>query len=237
MGVAALAASLVVALAGCAELEPTSAPIPSAEASGGSSTDPSEAPSTDPAAAWLDGGRAIALVTWGSSSTACAPKAADVTAEGQTVTVALAGPPADTACTADFAPRATYVAVPDGVETTKDVTLSFRGDQFSGRVTLPGRTSSASGGAEDMMPSAGWFASDGIVLLTWGSSSCPPVVQDVAEKDGGATVSFVTDTTRACTRDLAPRLTVLEVTAPQDPTGFTLTLKGDGLDGTVAVAG
>ena len=226
---AALAAMLTFALTGCAELEPAAPPVPTAEAT--------TAPSTDPAAAWLDGGRAIALVTWGSSSTDCTPAVADARAEGQTVTVTLAGPPADTMCTADFAPRATYISVPEGVDPTRDATLAFDGDGFQGRVPLAGSSALATGGQTDGKPSAGWFAPDGIVLMTWGSSSCPPVVEKVEGADHGATVTFQTDETRMCTRDLAPRLTLLGVTTPADTTGYTLTLKGDHLDGEVPVIG
>ncbi len=227
--VAALAATVTFALAGCAELEPTAPPVPTA----GASTEPS----TDPAATWLDGGRAIALVTWGSSSTACTPAASDVQAEGQTVAVTLATPPADTVCTADFGPRATYVWVPKGVDPAKDVTLSFRGDQFEGRIALDGSSALDVGGEDKRAPSAGWFAADGIVLLTWGSSSCPPVISNVESAKDGATVTFQTDATKFCSADLASRLTLLQVTAPADPAGYTLTLKGGYLDGEVPVIG
>lgn len=226
--IAAIAAALTLALAGCAEAEPVGAPVPTG--------DSTPAPSTDPAATWLDGGRGIALVTWGSSSTACTPSAADVQASGQTITVTLGAPSADAVCTADFAPRATYIDVPQGMDATKETTVSFQGDGIQGRIALTGL--SAAGTADHAgAPSAGWFASDGIVLLTWGSSSCRPIIQDVQEHDGGATVTFQTDATRACTRDLVPRLTVLGVTAPADPAGYTLTLSGDNLDATVPVLG
>lgn len=200
-------------------------PAPTAEA-------PAE-PSTDPVATWLnDSG--IALVTWGSSSLACTPAVADVQADGQTLAVTFTEPPAGTMCTADFSPRATYIAVPKGVDPTRDVTVSFQGAGFQGRVPLEGN-SALTGTPVEGARGAGWFAPGGIVLLTWGSSTCPPVVQTTAEAKGGATVTFQTDATKMCTRDFVPRLTVLDVTAPADPAGYLLTLSGDSLDGTVEV--
>ncbi|MDQ4215165.1 hypothetical protein [Microbacterium capsulatum] len=225
---AAVIAAAVTMLAGCADLEPASEPAPSGE--------PSAAPYTDPAAAWLADGSAAALVTWGSSSTACTPVAAEVQASAQTVTVTLAGPPADTACTADFAPRATYVALPKHVDPTKDVILSFAGDGFQGRVPLSGN-SALTGKSVPGKPSAGWFADGGIVLLTWGSSSCRPVVQGVTEAKDGATVTFQTVTDQVCTMDVVPRLTLIGVKASAGTTGYTLHLVGDNLDGSTTVIG
>ena len=227
LAIAAIAASLSIALAGCAQLEPVAAPVPTGSA-------PAE-PSTDPAAAWLDGGRGIGLVTYGSSSLACTPAVQDVATDGQTITVMLAEPDPEAVCTADFAPRGTYVAVPEGVDPSKDVTLSFDGAGAQGRLTLTG--SSALGAPRQGAPTAGWFSPSGILLLTWGSSTCRPVVSDVAEEKVGATVTFQTDATQMCTMDFAPRITVLGVTPPADPSDYTLALKGDHLDGQVKVVG
>ncbi|MBS1697457.1 MAG: hypothetical protein JST25_03530 [Actinobacteria bacterium] len=229
LALAAVAASLTMALAGCGQLEPVGAPVPTAVPT----TAPE--PSTDPAAAWLDGGRGIGLVTYGSSSLACTPAVQDVTADGQTVVVTLADPDPKAACTADFVPRATFIDVPASIDPAADVTVSFDGAGFAGRVPLSG--SSALGSVAQGTPSAGWFAPDGIVLLTWGSSTCRPVVSGLAEEASGATVTFATDATKACTMDFVPRVTVLGVTAPADPSGYTLTLKGGGLDGEVTVVG
>jgi hypothetical protein len=229
LAVAVLAATVTLALAGCAELEPASPPVPTAD----STTEPS----TDPAAAWLDGGRGIALVTWGSSSTACTPAVAEVRADGQNVAVTLATPPADTVCTADFGPRATWIGLPKEVDPTKGVALSFQGDQFQGRIALAGSGDANAGGQTERKPSAGWFAPDGIVLLTWGSSTCKPVVEKLESAADGATVTFQTDATQMCSMDFAPRLTILSVTAPADPAGYTLKLTGDHLDGEVPVLG
>jgi len=233
LAIAALAASATIALAGCAGLEPVGAPVPTAD-----STSAPE-PSTDPAAAWLDGGRGIGLVTYGSSSLACTPVAEDVKADGQTVTVTLAEPDPKAVCTADFAPRATFIGVPASVDPSKDVTVTFQGGGFQGRLPLSGHKDLVAGGSSDGKPSAGWFSDTGILLLTWGSSTCRPVVTDLAEDQDktGATVTFETDATKICTRDFVPRITMLGVNAPADPAGYTLTLQGDQLDGTVKVIG
>jgi len=233
LAIAALAASATLALAGCAQLEPVSPPVPTAD----STTSPE--PSTDPAAAWLDGGRGIGLVTYGSSSLACTPTAQDVSADGQTITVTLADSDPNAACTMDFAPRATFVGVPEGVDPTKDVTVIFHGGGFQGRLPLAGGSALRAGGSSDGKPSAGWFSENGILLLTWGSSTCRPVVSDLVEDQDkkGATVTFQTDATQVCTMDFVPRITVLGVNAPADPSGYSLTLKGDHLDGKVTVIG
>jgi len=233
LAIAALAASATIALAGCAQLEPVGPPVPTAESTS------SPEPSTDPAAAWLDDGRGIGLVTYGSSSLACTPVVQDVDADGQTIRVTLAEPDPNVACTADFAPRATFVGVPEGVDPTKDVTVSFDGGGFRGRLPLAGDSALGAGAAGDGKPSAGWFSDNGILLLTWGSSTCRPVVSDLVENQDkkGATVTFQTDATQVCTMDFVPRITVLGVEAPADPAGYSLTLKGDHLDGQVTVIG
>lgn len=231
MAVAAIAASIVFALAGCAQLEPVAAPNPTADSTA------APEPVTDPSAAWLDGGRGIGLVTYGSSSRACTPVAQEVTADGQKITVTLAEPEHNAVCTADFTARGTFVGVPDGVDPTKDVTVSFSGSGFQGLVPLAGSSALSAGGSSDGKPSAGWFSSTGILLMTWGSSTCPPVVSDLAEEKAGATVTFTTDAKQACTMDFVPRLTVLGVNPPADPGDYTLTLKGGNLDATVKVVG
>src|SRR5690606_23435802 len=97
----ALAAVSLVALAlvGCATAAPSGEPDP--VIAGAMAVD----------AAWLDGGRMIALVTGGSSS--CVPVATDATvADDGGLDVTLEDPETDV-CTADLAPRATLVGVPE----------------------------------------------------------------------------------------------------------------------------
>ena len=231
LAIAAIAATVTIVLSGCTLQEAASPPVPTPESTS------APAPSTDPAAAWLDGGRGIGIVTWGSSSLACTPAAENVTAEGQTITVTLSTPDPKAVCTADFSPRATFIGVPESVDPTKDVTVSFQGDQLQGRLPLAGSSALSSTGQSDGKPSAGWFSDNGIVLLTWGSSTCHPVVSDLTEQKSGATVTFQTDATQACTMDFVPRLTVLGVNTPADPSDYTLTLTGGALDGTVKVIG
>ena len=48
------------------------------------------------------------------------------------------------------------------------------------------------GSSTEYQPSAGWFDDGGLVLLTWGSSSCAPVVESV-EADGVFGVSECAD--------------------------------------------
>ena len=97
---AALLIGAVVTLSGCAA-EP-SAP--------GEGTTPAPGESSDfqSDAVWLDGGRMIGLVTWGSSR--CVPFVGEVAASGQEITVrwsdTVEGVEGQRPCTSDFAPRA-----------------------------------------------------------------------------------------------------------------------------------
>lgn len=228
---AAVLASAVLVLAGCATAPATPAPSPV----------PTDAPqTTDPQpddidAAWLDNGRMIAVITWGSSSVDCTPQAADVTADGQNVTVTMAEPEGTVPCTADFTARATPVALPAGVDPTKEITVTVAmGDQkFDTDLDGAKGVTGVPGEPTDYLPSAGWFDDNGLVLLTWGSGNCRPIVKDIAETADTLTVTF-TPNEGACTRDMVPRTTVLQATN-DDIT--TLTLVGDNLDGTVTILG
>lgn len=234
---AAVALTALV-ITGCASgtgSTPTSTPEPSGTA------EPSPTPGTidDLAAAWLDEGREIAVITWGSSG--CVPQFTDVGASGQEITVTLENPDPQAACTADYAPRASLVPVPDGVDLAKDVTVTVTLDDATGSTQLKGDDHLTGGDETDYKPTAGWFNSHELVLLTWGSSTCPPVVEstEINADDEGATITFQ-DATGACTRDMAPRLTILGFAGEHDHGysqnhDFTLTLVGDGLDGTITV--
>ncbi|MDR6866573.1 putative small secreted protein [Microbacterium resistens] len=240
--IASLAVS-ALALAGCtggsgagsATTQPgTAQPGTAPPASDGpASPDPLD---DEPTAAWLDDGRAVALVTWGSSS--CPPRVGEVAGDAQTVTATIVEPDPNIVCTADFAPRATTIVLPAGVDPSKDVTLVTTGGVET-KVRLPGNASltGTPGQPTEYTASAGWFSATGIVLLTWGSSSCPPVVSGIEERSDGAAVSFSGES-RICTMDMAPRATVLGLSAaPATTDGYTLTLQGDSLDGTVKVIG
>ena len=86
----------------------------------------------------------------------------------------------------------TFVAVPEGVDPAKDLEISVSGDGYHRRPTdLDGVDGlGGPGGETDYAPSAGWTDDDGqfVFLLTWGSSTCLPVVESV-EATGPAEVT------------------------------------------------
>lgn len=234
---AVLFAASALLLAGCA----SGSPAPDASENGTSPTGPAETvPAQQAEAVWLDGGRLIGVVTWGSSS--CVPQTGEVAASGQKITVSLSDPAADSdgeqrPCTADLAPRATAFGVPEGVDPRQDVEieLSYAGETTSLELDGEDELTGAPGSSTDYAPSAAWFGDDtGIVLLTWGSSTCTPQVDAVEESDTAITVSF-TPNEGVCTMDMVPRLTMLSVTGHDDDR--VLTLVGDNLDGTVRILG
>ncbi|WP_243231789.1 hypothetical protein [Microbacterium sp. CIAB417] len=189
-------------------------------------------------AAWLDEGRMFAVVTWGSST--CVPVVEDVTAEGQNVRVTVTDPDPDAACTADYAPRASVGALPDGVDPAQDVELVVTYGDVTDDVDLDGdaELTGVPGSQTEYAPSAGWFDDESLVLLTWGSSSCPPVVESVEGSGVTGTVTFATDEDQVCTMDMAPRATIIAFGDDQvEDDGFQLTLVGGNLDATVAVRG
>ena len=217
---------------------PTSSAAPSAGTDGttpGTGDDANDVEGT-----LLDDGRMFAVVTWGSSG--CIPLVDQVSAEGQTVSVTLLDVQGDdgeeVACTTDFAPRASVGALPEGVDPTQEVTLQVSYGDIADDVELDGGSvfTGAPGSSTEYQPSAGWFDDGSLVLLTWGSSSCAPVVETVEGSGATGTVTFVTDDDKMCTMDMAPRATIIafgDDTVEDDD--FTLTLTGGGLEGTVAV--
>lgn len=233
----ALAAAAVL-VAGCAagpgSTAPTSTSTPDAP------TTPGAADSDDfddIEAAWLDDGRMFAVVTWGSSS--CVPVVDTVTAEGQTVTVSLVDAfGEDGVCTDDLNARASAAATPEGVDPTQDVELIVTYDDVTDDAELEGNAqlTAAPGSPTSFEPSAGWFDDKGLVLLTWGSSSCPPILESIEESVSAATVTFQTGD-GVCTMDMAPRATTVTFSEDVEQDGFELTLAGGGLDGTVRVLG
>lgn len=235
---ACAAALAVLILAGCASTPGSTEPTTSDAPEGSSSPAPQAEDGFE--AAWLDEGRMFAVVSWGSSS--CVPVVDAVSAEGQTVTVALVSTEKeDAVCTADLAPRASLGSVPEGVDPTKDVELIVTlDDGVSDDVDLDGDAAltGVPGSSTEYAPSAGWFDDESLVLLTWGSSSCPPVIESVEGGGTSGTVAFVTDEDQACTMDMAPRATIVVFGEDQvDDDGFELNLTGGGLDGTVLVRG
>jgi hypothetical protein len=227
-----VAAALLVAgcTTGPGSETPTSSPAPSA----GNIDDQNDVEGT-----LLDDGRMFAVITVGSST--CVPQVDQVTAEGQTVTVTLVDPEGESPkpCTKDLAPRASLGALPEGVDPTADITLNVTYGDIADDVDLDGDPAATGtpGTPTEYLPSAGWFDDGGLVLLTWGSSSCPPAVESLEGSGNAGTATFVTDANQVCTMDMAPRATMLDFgddTVEDDGT-FTLTLVGGGLDGTVEV--
>lgn len=229
----------VLLIAGCASstpgsTAPSSSPVPSSGAS-------EDSDDSDIEGVILDGGRMFAVVTQGSSSLACAPQITQVSASGQVVEVTVEDK-TDPAvmCTADYAPRASVGALPEGVDPTQEITLDVTYGDVVADVDLDGDAAftSAPGTATDYLPSAGWIDDGALVLLTWGSSTCPPVVESVEGQGATGTVTFVTDDAQPCTMDMAPRATVIAFGDDQvEDDDFALTLAGAGLDGTVTVRG
>ncbi|MFS0853005.1 hypothetical protein [Microbacterium sp. 179-I 3D4 NHS] len=185
--------------------------------------------------ALLDDGRMFAIVTFGSST--CVPQVDTVTADGQTVDVTLVDVEGDQACTADMAPRATVGALPEGVDPSQDITLQVVYGDFIDDIDLTGGSFAGVPGQQtEYLPSAGWYDDRGLVLLTWGSSGCPPVIESIEGEGSAGTVTFETDDEKVCTLDMAPRATVIDFDGEvSDDEEFVLTLVGGGLDGTVTV--
>lgn len=233
---AALSVVAVLLLAGCTAGPGSSAPrsTPAPSDSAGTGADDRD----DMEAAILDDGRMFAVVTWGSST--CVPQVDTVSANGQTVSVELVDTDADAACTADMAPRASVGALPEGVDPTQEVTLQVTYADVSDEIDVDGDPAftGTPGSTTEYMPSAAWFDDGSLVLLTWGSSGCPPVVEELTAEGATGTATFVTDDDKTCTMDMAPRATIIAFGDDQvEDDDFTLTLMGGGLDGTVQVRG
>ncbi|MDQ1138076.1 hypothetical protein QE410_002875 [Microbacterium sp. SORGH_AS 1204] len=205
------------ALAGCA----------SGAASSSSPSASADAVSPEPAgaveAAWVDAGRAIAVVTSGSSS--CVPS---MNGEPRVVDGALVvdlAEPAQEPCTRDMAPRATLVTLPAGVDAGAALTLRVTG-AAEGETVLAALddVSSASG---DLVPSAGWVTSSLVAIVTYGSSSCVPVVESVTSEGDRVAVQFATPPAdQICTMDYAPRVTLADIGAEAGQGDVSLVLSG-----------
>ncbi|MFF8187318.1 hypothetical protein ACF044_08660 [Microbacterium sp. NPDC016588] len=217
------------ALVGCATgaaSSPTSEATPDATAS----IAPSEV-----RAGWLDAGRGIAVVTLGSSS--CVPVATEPVLSGTTLTVDLVEP-SDGPCTRDLAPRATYVGLPAGVDPSRDLEVVVTG-AVEGSTSLAGLAEAPTTG-DEFLPSAGWVGDGQVAILTWGSSGCRPQVEAVTSAGEGATVTFVEPPAdQVCTADMAPRVSLADLTGIVDDGPVELTLTGGNVasEGSIAVLG
>lgn len=190
-------------------------------------------------AAWLDSGRMIALVTQGSST--CVPVVEEVGLQDNgTLGVILADSEPDQVCTMDYVPRVTLVDPPETVDPAQDLEIAISGDGYYGDTDLdgvPGLVRPAD--PTDYAPSAGWADDETIVLLTWGSSSCPPVVASVGVAGAIVTVTFEEPAAdQVCTADMAPRATIVLADVVDDDIASELELVGAGFTGTrVAILG
>ncbi|MGN6219570.1 MAG: hypothetical protein ACTHNQ_08700, partial [Microbacterium sp.] len=215
LGLALLTAGVLTACASPAGSGSTPTASPSGSASGGAGAE------IEADAAWVDGGRMIALVTQGSSSTDCIPQAGETTYADGVLEVELVNPKDDAACTADYVSRATLVGVPEGVDPTQDLEIRLTG-AYTGDTDLDGVAGLTAGGSTDYQPSAGWADDGQFVIVTWGSSTCVPVISDVAATSSTeVTVTFADPPAdQACTMDMAPRATVAQVTGEFDDDVF-----------------
>jgi hypothetical protein len=215
-----------VALAGCAS------------SSGGS---PSQSPTSqqtvepdpDLGAAWLDDGRLVGLVTLGSST--CVPMLADEANYSDGVMhVEFATPEADQACTSDLAPRVTLVGVPADVDPAESLQIEVTGDDYFGTVELEGVAGLDPSGETDYEPSAGWATAPGqFVILTWGSSTCVPVIADIAAS-GPAQVTVTYEeppANQVCTMDMVGRAQVAAINDLEEDSDVELILTKGGFLG------
>jgi hypothetical protein len=219
-------------LAGCATGAPGAAPT---------ATPTSEPTATaveqvDVQAGWLDGGAMVGVVVSGSSS--CLPMA-DATSYADGVMSVSLIDPVDAPCTRDLVPRGIAVPTPAGVDASADLRVEVTGAGYAGTAEIaaaPGLV--PGGGLESGEPSAGWIAPDAFVVLTWGSSSCRPQVEDAAVTGPAEiAVGFVAPPAdQVCTADFGPRVTVVPVEGAAAGTAYQAVLTGEA-PATVAIAG
>ncbi|MEI3867940.1 hypothetical protein V6S02_12725 [Microbacterium sp. CCNWLW134] len=217
LALAVLGAGAAV-LAGCATpsgSSGTASASPTSSSSQSASPEPSSGGvvvTDDVEAAWLDGGRGVGLVTYGSSS--CLPVVGEPTYADGVLTVDISDPEGE-ACTRDLVPRGSYVGVPEGVDPTRELEIVVTGtyaddtdlDGLEGEIAVP----------EEFAPSAGWADDDMMLILSWGSSTCAPVLESAEAAGSEVLVSFAEPVSdQVCTADMAPRVTVAAVTGSVD---------------------
>lgn len=216
----ALLGAGMLLLAGCVGTTGSMTPPAATPGSGNESAPVSSELEVD--AGWLGGGALIALVTEGSSS--CVPAASDVAVQADGSIAVTLTDPEGVPCTRDLVPRASVVALPDGVDAGQDLDIVVTYGDARGETDLDAYTG---GAVDEYTPSAGWVDDDMFAILTWGSSSCPPVVESVTV-DGPAavTVTFATPPAdQVCTMDVAPRVTLVTADGADDDNAM-VTLTG-----------
>lgn len=202
-----LAALLGLGLVGCAT------PTDAGARDGGDGTSTTAEPGDEQAeygAAWLDDGRMVGVVTLGSSS--CVPFADQIDANGDGLLTVTLVEAEDEPCTRDMVPRVSLIGLPETVDPADDLEIVVTGSVPDGVAFLAGVPGLvAPDGPGEYLPTAGWTSDDGeFAVVTWGSSTCPEVVENVEVTGPDAvTLTFVEpDEARTCTLDMAPRGTV-----------------------------
>lgn len=196
---AALAGSFVVAaaLAACAT------PVARDVGPGGGAD--AVAPAARIDAGWLDGGATIGVATYGGAM--CMAEVEDVRLDDGVLVVGLQRS-AEALCL-DGA-RALEVPVPESVDPTTDQRIRVEFEDARTDIDLPAYRG---GPVTEFEPSATWIGNHLIALRTWGSSSCPPVVEDArVASPASVVVRFATPPAdRVCTMDMAPQLTLVQL--------------------------
>jgi hypothetical protein len=220
-------AVMLLALAGCTA-------TPASPGSSSSSPGDGAVAQVEVDATWLDDGRMIGIVTYGSST--CPPVLEDAALQDNgTFAVILADAETDAVCTKDMVPRVTLVeALPD-MDPAVDLEITVAGDGFTGDTDLDAvQGLDPSNTASEFAPSAGWIdADDSFVIVTWGSSTCVPVVESTAVSGAAeVNVTFVTPPAdEVCTMDMVPRGLVTSVADLAEDEGVTAVLVGTDFDG------
>jgi hypothetical protein len=185
-------------------------------------------------AAWLDEGRLIGLVTYGSST--CVPVAEVAVAEEDVLTVIFAEEEEGAACTRDMVPRVTLVPVPEDADVLSDLNIVVAETDITAQLSALAEAPASE--MTDYEPSAGWYDDQGgFVLLTWGSSTCVPAIESV-EATGDADVAVVFAALPAdqpCTLDMAPRAMAVQVDGLASQVDVTLLLSGAEITGTTVI--
>lgn len=90
----------------------------------------------EPFAAWVDKPDTFAVVTFGSSSTDCIPKATELSVVDSSTMKVVFTNDFDGACTMDYTPTTHVLSLPDGVDADAPITVDFTQDDASSTFTL-----------------------------------------------------------------------------------------------------
>ncbi len=185
----------------------------------------------DLGAAWLDDGRMIGLVTLGSSTCVPVGRCADLRGRGAGRHCSPRRP--SQACTRDLVPRVTLVTVPEDVDPEKDLQIEVTGDDYSrpGRARRRRRPRRPAARPTTTRAPAGPTTPGQFVILTWGSSTCVPVIEDVAATGPAeVTVTYQTRPTTRCAPWTWRRALGHRGERPRGRSDVQLILTGGGFD-------